>query len=78
MITAEDIRSRAKIKLVKDQILAARKPNAIGGLTVIHCPYCGINNPDGAELCCKLLRDAVIVVLMGMRQDQIEERVHVN
>ena len=78
MITAEDIASRAKIKRVKDQILAARNATDVGGISVIECPYCGINNPEGAELCCDTLRGCVITILMGLRQEKIEERVHVH
>jgi hypothetical protein len=78
MITAEDIRSRAKIKSVKDQILAARNAQDIGGVSMIECPYCGLKNYEGMELCCETLRRCVVVILMGMRQDQIEEKIHVN
>jgi hypothetical protein len=78
VITAEDIAARAKIKQVKDQILAAREAPKIGGLIVIHCPYCEINTPEGAEFCCELMRGCVITILMGLRQEKIEERVHVN
>jgi hypothetical protein len=78
MITAEDIRSRAKIKFVKDQILAARNADAVGGLPVIECPYCETKNYDGTNFCCETLRRCVVVILMGMRQDKIEEKIHVN
>jgi hypothetical protein len=78
MITAEDIRARAKIKSVKDQILKARSEQHPGILSVIECPYCGIKNPEGDGLCCETLRKCVTVILMGMRQERIEEKTSVN
>ena len=73
MITAEELRSREKVRLVKEQILDI-KGNPVGGKGVITCPYCGENNFEGSELCCKLLRDCVITILMGLRQGRIEEK----
>jgi hypothetical protein len=80
MITDEDLESRQKIAHVKGQILKARMDHDIGGISVIECPYCNMKNYEGNELCCKLLRDCVITILMGLRQDQIESKVgrHVN
>jgi hypothetical protein len=77
MITAEEIRSRQKIRDVKQQILDERG-QPVEHLAVIDCPYCGIKNYEGMELCCELLRGCVITILMGLRQEKIEERVSVH
>jgi len=70
MITAEEIASRQKILRVKEQIEA---PRVAGEKHVIVCPYCHDINVEGQTLCCDTLRTCVITILMGKRQEKIEE-----
>jgi hypothetical protein len=75
MITAEDLRSRAKIKAVKDQI---DRPCAAGEMATIVCPYCDALNVEGSNLCCELLRQCVVVLMMERRRERLEERLSGN
>lgn len=70
MITAEELLSRAKVKSVKDQITRSR---AVGEMATITCPYCDALNVQGQNFCCETLRKCVITILMGLRQEKIEE-----
>jgi hypothetical protein len=74
MTTPEELASRAKIKSVKDQIAAVeRVRDESGGVSVIDCPYCGTRNYDGTAFCCDTLRTCIVTILMGNRQEKIEE-----
>lgn len=53
--------------MVKQQI---DSPHA--GSFDMACPYCQDFTEPGKEFCCKLMRDAVITILMGRRQGMIE------
>jgi len=70
MITAEELASRQKILRVKEQIEA---PRLVGDKATLDCPYCGGTNIEGASFCCDTLRTCVITILMGKRQEKIEE-----
>ena len=72
MITAEEIRSRAKIKAIKDQI---DRPCAVGEHPTILCPYCDSLNVDGQNLCCDTLRQCVVALLMARRTERMIDKI---
>jgi hypothetical protein len=69
-ISDSDYAARQRLWKVKQQINA---PLALPGqIRTITCPYCESLNVEGQNLCCELLRKAVITILMGQRQEIIE------
>ena len=72
MITAEDLRARAKIKAVKDQI---ERPRNAGEIATILCPYCESLNVDGQNLCCETLRRCLVTLMMARRTERLEEKI---
>ena len=76
-VSSEDIVARQRLKSVKDQIVAA-KDAPKGTVAQIVCPYCNTLNFEGGTICCETMRKAVITILMGLRQDAIEEKARRN
>ena len=72
MITAEDLKARAKIKAVKDQI---DRPRVAGEMATITCPYCSQLNVEGQNLCCETLRRCVVTLLMARRTERLDAQI---
>jgi hypothetical protein len=70
-VTDEEYQSRQKLLAVIEQI---DQPDITGCRTIL-CPYCDSFNVDGQNLCCDMLRKAVVVILMGRRNDAIARHI---
>ena len=71
MVSPEELESRHRLKLVKDQIEAE---TPVGEIKVIDCPYCHLKNYEGNSFCCDTLRRAVLAIMMGKRNEKIAEQ----
>ena len=68
-VKSEDQLGAERIASVERQVHASCKP----GYKRILCPYCGHWNKRGSELCCEMLRKAIVAVLLADRALAVAE-----
>ena len=70
-VSTEDLAARNRLKCVKEQIEQAQSAPP-GTIRQILCPYCDTLNTENHSVCCDTLRKAIVTVLIGQRQTDIE------